>query len=527
MRKRIIAQTAAILLVVLFSFSAYAQTPADPNALGFKVLFLDYYTPNPGETAALDNISTGYEVSYLRSINQYLDLAIPIRFGVIDFQNDIDNHSIVGVDGVFKVKYYREGLPVTPYLYAGGGYVIENMENGHFQAPAGLGVNFNIWERAFINAQAGYRYSPIEDRNALELGIGFIMGIGKKGPKDSDKDGIPDDIDKCPDQVGSQLAMGCPDLDNDGVSDALDECPTEAGAVNGCPDRDEDGIADKDDECPDDAGIVENNGCPEAEDAKEDMMDGEDKKDMEGGMTDGSGTGTEEPMMDKADGDGDGVSDDMDECPTEAGTLATKGCPDRDGDGIADKNDPCPYETGPNGCPDRDGDGVADKDDRCPGLSGSIAAGGCPDTDNDGVPDPSDKCPATFGPASNFGCPELRSDERDVLNLATEAVQFDNNRASIKSSSYSVLNQIADIMLKYPGYKVSIAGHTDIIGGTRHNQVLSEKRAKACYDYLVSRGVDSSRVSYIGYGVTQPIATNKTAEGRRLNRRVEFNLYVN
>lgn len=499
----------AILFIAL-NFSVTAQTPKDPNALGFKVLFLDYYTPNSGESASLDNISTGYEISYSRSVNQYLDFALPIRLGVIDFNNELDNQSIFGIDGIFKVKYYQEALPVTPYLYAGGGYVIEDMDNGHFQAPIGVGVNFNVWDRAHINAQAGYRFSPIDERNALELGIGFIMGIGKRGPKDSDKDGIPDDLDKCPNQAGSQLAMGCPDLDNDGVGDATDECPTEAGSVNGCPDRDEDGVADKDDKCPDDAGVVENDGCPEAEDKE---------------MEEETGTGDMDNMA--KDSDGDGVNDDVDECPDAAGTAATKGCPDTDGDGVADKNDPCPNATGPNGCPDADGDGVADKDDRCPSLSGSVAANGCPDSDNDGVPDPNDKCPSSFGPASNFGCPELRVEDKAVLNLATQAIQFDNNRASLKPSSYAVLDQIGDILLKYPGYKVSIAGHTDIIGGTRHNQVLSEKRAKECYDYLLSKGVPGARMSYIGYGVTQPIATNKTPEGRRINRRVEFNLYVN
>ena len=429
-----------------------------------------------------------------------------MRFGVADFNNELDNESIFGLEGAFRVKYYQESLPVTPYLYAGGGYVIENMDDGHFQAPLGVGVNFNIWEKAHINAQAAYRFSPIEERNALELGIGFIMGIGKKGPKDSDKDGITDDLDKCPNQAGSQLAMGCPDMDNDGVGDAQDECPTEAGSVNGCPDVDEDGIADKDDECPDEAGTAENKGCPEGE---EDM-----------GKDDDMGTNTQ-----SADSDGDGVSDAEDECPDASGPV--NGCPDADGDGIADKNDPCPNESGPNGCPDADGDGIPDKDDKCPGLVGSAAAGGCPDADGDGVPDPSDKCPASFGPASNFGCPELRVEDRAVLNLATQAVQFDNNKASLKPSSYPVLDQIADILIKYPGYKVSIAGHTDIIGGTRHNQVLSEKRAKTCYEYLLSKGVPGSRMSFIGYGVTQPIATNKTAEGRRINRRVEFNLYVN
>jgi len=65
MRKRIIAYAMAILLIA-GSFSVNAQTPADPNALGFKVLFLDYYSANDGESAAIDNISTGYEISYLR-----------------------------------------------------------------------------------------------------------------------------------------------------------------------------------------------------------------------------------------------------------------------------------------------------------------------------------------------------------------------------------------------------------------------------------------------------------------------------
>lgn len=515
MRKRLLAHIVAILLIISLHVSLQAQTPNNPNAIGFKVLFLDYYTPNSGDAATLDNISTGYEISYARSINQYLDFALPLRFGVVNFNNEADNESIFGVDGVFRIKYYREGLPVTPYLYAGGGYVIENMETGHFQAPAGAGVNFNLWEKAHINAQLGYRFSPIAERNALELGIGFIMGIGKKGPKDSDKDGIPDDVDKCPNQAGSQLAMGCPDLDNDGVADAKDDCPTEPGTVNGCPDTDEDGIADKDDECPDEVGTPENNGCPEGGEEEENKE--EEKMEKEEGETGTAGGGT--------DTDGDGVSDAEDECPNESGPV--NGCPDTDGDGIADKDDPCPNDSGPTGCPDRDGDGVADKDDRCPGLAGSVAAKGCPDSDNDGVPDPSDKCPASFGPASNFGCPELNVDDRAVLNLASQAIQFDNNQATLKPASFPVLEQIADILLKYPGYKVSIAGHTDIIGGTRHNQVLSEKRAKACYDFLRTKGITTSRMSYIGYGVTQPIATNKTAEGRRLNRRVEFNLYVN
>jgi outer membrane protein OmpA-like peptidoglycan-associated protein len=70
--------------------------------------------------------------------------------------------------------------------------------------------------------------------------------------------------------------------------------------------------------------------------------------------------------------------------------------------------------------------------------------------------------------------------------------------------------------------KVSINGHTDNVSGAEFNQTLSENRAKAVYDYLVSKGVDSSRLTYKGYGLTKPLASNDTEEGRAKNRRTEF-----
>ena len=109
------------------------------------------------------------------------------------------------------------------------------------------------------------------------------------------------------------------------------------------------------------------------------------------------------------DADGDGVKDDMDECPTEAGPAETNGCPDSDGDGVADKDDECPNEAGVanlNGCPDGDSDGVADKDDECPTEPGTAATNGCPDGDGDGVADKDDECPDEAGLASLNGCPD-------------------------------------------------------------------------------------------------------------------------
>ncbi|MEM6321633.1 MAG: OmpA family protein [Bacteroidota bacterium] len=491
-----------LLFVLTSNTTVFSQTKEMPNALGFKILFLDYYTPNSGPSAKLDDISNGFEFSYQRYLSDYLDLAVPLRFGVINLPDDIDRKSLVGLDALLKLKYYKETNVVTPYLYAGGGYVLEDTNSGHFQVPAGIGFNFHVWKRAVLNLQAGYRYSPItEERNNLELGLGFIVNLGQIDPneRDTDGDGIPDVMDKCPNEKGTKLAQGCPDRDGDGVTDKVDKCPDVPGPVMGCPedvlkDEDGDGVPDDEDDCPTEVGTLANKGCPE-------------------------GTDT----------DGDGVLDEIDDCPTESGPLATRGCPDSDGDGVADKNDLCPTEAGIaalNGCPDSDGDGVADKNDNCPSTKGLAQFNGCPDTDNDGVADPNDKCPTAAGTTTNFGCPEIKQEEREALALAMRAIRFETGKATLKPSSYAVLDQITAILNRYPDYRVSIAGHTDSVGSSERNRVLSEERAKSCYNYLLSQGFDSNRMSFIGYGETQPIASNSTRDGRRLNRRVEFNLYL-
>jgi outer membrane protein OmpA-like peptidoglycan-associated protein len=79
-------------------------------------------------------------------------------------------------------------------------------------------------------------------------------------------------------------------------------------------------------------------------------------------------------------------------------------------------------------------------------------------------------------------------------------------------------------MRKYPDYNLIISGHTDNSGSASVNQRLSEKRAQTCYEYLISRSISSARMGYVGYGESRPVADNDSAEGRYLNRRVEFEL---
>lgn len=231
----------------------------------------------------------------------------------------------------------------------------------------------------------------------------------------------------------------------------------------------------------------------------------------------------------KADRDNDGIADNEDQCPDQAGPASLSGCPDSDQDGIADKSDDCPLVAGPadlKGCPDKDGDKVPDYMDQCPETAGLPALKGCPDTDGDGVADPDDKCPNTPGPAANFGCPELQPEEKAVLDFAKKAVQFETGSARLLPESFKVLDEIAALLRKYPDHKLRISGHTDSIGSVEENQSLSERRAKTCFDYLVSKGISPGRITAQGFGESKPVADNRFAPGREQNRRVEFEIYV-
>jgi len=89
------------------------------------------------------------------------------------------------------------------------------------------------------------------------------------------------------------------------------------------------------------------------------------------------------------------------------------------------------------------------------------------------------------------------------------------------------LNQLADILNKYPNAKLTIEGHTDNTGSNAYNLTLSNNRAKAVVDYLVNKGIAVSRLNGVGFGEDKPVTTNNTAEGRTLNRRVELILTEN
>ena len=195
---------------------------------------------------------------------------------------------------------------------------------------------------------------------------------------------------------------------------------------------------------------------------------------------------------------------------------------DSDGDGVVDEVDQCPntprgITVDARGCPpDSDGDGVPDYLDRCPGTPPGVAVdnSGCPfDSDGDGVADHMDQCPntPTGATVNEVGCWSLEA-----------TTLYDSNSSYMKAEAYPLLDGVASILMKNPEMEVEVQGHTDNKGTAEYNQWLSEKRAQKVKDYLVSKGVDPSRLEAKGYGFTQPVASNDTAEGRAQNRRVEL-----
>ena len=103
-------------------------------------------------------------------------------------------------------------------------------------------------------------------------------------------------------------------------------------------------------------------------------------------------------------------------------------------------------------------------------------------------------------------------------------VFFDFDKSTLKKESEVELNKLADYLASNKGIKIEIGGHTDNQGSESYNERLSSDRAKAVYDYLVNKGIDSKRMTYKGYGMSKPIASNDTEEGRALNRRTEFTI---
>ncbi len=484
-------------------------------------------------------------LTFSHYINRSFDITLMGTYGSWGYyfnNNTVFKGSMLHGNINLKYKFsngymFAEDSWFAPYIFAGMGvtnFTGDRITNNiDYPMVGGVGLPVRLNDVMSINYQATFGFMSSAHNNASQvpqviptgndmfllhtLGISFNLGAGKDG----DKDGVSDSRDKCPatPENAKVDAKGCPfDTDGDGVLDYMDKCANLSGssATAGCPDTDIDGVADIDDQCPEIAGLVEFKGCPDTD--GDGIIDSKDKCPNAKGVLALDGC---------PDRDGDGIRDEEDLCPDIKGVTLFQGCPDSDDDGVEDTRDMCPLLKGTiqtNGCPDSDNDRVHDGIDKCPSQAGSPAHSGCPDTDNDGVFDDLDKCVSMPGIAANQGCPEIKKEVKQLFQKALQGVQFETGKAVIKPVSFPILNAIVQVMKNNPGYKLTIGGHTDDVGEDAMNLTLSQERAAAVADYLITKGVDPMRVNASGFGETMPVDTNTSAKGRARNRRVEFNV---
>ena len=203
---------------------------------------------------------------------------------------------------------------------------------------------------------------------------------------------------------------------------------------------------------------------------------------------------------------------------------------DTDKDGVLDSVDKCPFsltgvEVNAIGClADSDNDGVSNSKDNCPEspIGSHVNAEGCPkivDADGDAVADASDLCPATpTGTTVNeFGCAPTE-------NITLKGVNFTTGSARLTASSLPILTAAADTLKQNPNLKIEIAGYTDNQGAGFINKRLSQRRANSVMIELIKNGVDANNLTAKGYGEKNPITSNRTANGRATNRRVELKI---
>lgn len=385
-------------------------------------------------------------------------------------------HDFELVDGT--VNDLREGMRI--------GYV-----------PLELGLEFLISEYVSLSAMV--------ETYALASDADLWDGVNKPGEVSSFDLTKRDEVQR----IGMGVTFyvdPAPDSDKDGVKNRADRCPnTTRGLVVdalGCPmDSDADGIADYKDKCASTprSAKADSAGCP-------------------------------------LDSDGDRIADYQDKCPATPANVSTNadGCPmDADMDNIPDFKDKCPntpagVEVDSVGCPkDEDADGVSDISDKCPNsIRGQpVDATGCSkDEDADGVADGLDKCSGTpkGTEVDSIGCQRIHI--ASGVNLTLQGIWFKSGKSELVDSSRAALARAAVAIAKAPGAKVEIAGFTDEKGTAKLNQALSQARAATVRIYLVALGIPSEQLTVKGYGSSKPMATNNTEAGRALNRRIEFHV---
>lgn len=429
----------------------YFLSVYDKNTLGFKLSAAGFKINGEDARKIPDKISTdvimfGAGITYT---NIFYDKLMPyasLTLNKLWFSPKDENGKRAPNNA--KNKYSREGMLTS--LEVGLRYRYDDYFTFNFNTSLNYPDNDNIDD--FSSGKSKDMF--------LSVGLGASIALFGKG--DTDKDGILNSIDKCPNEPedfdGFEDSDGCPDFDNDndGIKDTQDKCPDKSEDIDGFEDLD---------------------GCPED------------------------------------DNDKDGILDANDKCPNEPedvdGFEDEDGCPDLDNDydGIKDADDKCPNEPETfNNYEDKDG-----CPDEVPVVKDTVKTVVVPV-----IPAVPAVQPKQEKPVAETK-PLRKAPDEFVIHSATT---FRMNSSTIESDARPYLNNIADTLKKYPGERWRIEGHIDSKTASSNESGLSAKMAKAIQDYLVGRGIPASRFVLADMLDRFPIASNTTSFGRMKNRRV-------
>ena len=479
--------TLVTLLVVLVASAGFGQNLDGKTALGFhgggNVWFNEYHKTTFGP---------GAEMMLRYGISKGWSIGLTAGWELLKVKDEdtppANTPNYLKADGVpvSLILYFNlsPGSKVTPFIYAGAGamgywrrtfnniYVPEKKMYTTIHVPVGFALDVFLSKNVSLAFDIGYRFmddwtddkskeSTMMDGYATaKAGLNFYFGTSDSD--DDDGDGLTNGEEK-----NLKTDMKNPDTDNDGLKDGEEVKTYTTNAL--AADTDGDGLKD-------------------GEEVRAYKTDPK-KADTDGdGLNDGDEVTTHKTDPLKGDTDGDTLSDGAEISVNMTNPLSK----DTDGDGLTDGDEVTKYKTNPT---------KADTDAGTINDGTEVARGTNPLDAADDVP----QVKVAVGAA-----------------IVLEGVTFKTGSAEILPESEEVLTKAFNTMKSNPTVEVEVHGYTDNVGKRSSNIKLSQKRADAVKQWMVFRGIDSTRLKSIGKGPDNPIASNKTPEGRAKNRRIEF-----
>ncbi len=473
----------------------------------------------PDMDFANDDIQASYLArAFLRiKVIDLIDLEVGAGFGMLAGDDPLNNYwetYIIPADVRFLVSPLKSNS-LNPYVYGGIGYMkwevndkpstifstpLISDENGlDFYIPLGLGIEIKLTNSLSLDLSGGYNHSFTDDINYYNnvdrlsspgkyandgfwnVGVGLVF-TGEVGSSDYDLDGLTLKQEK---EIGTNPDLN--DSDGDGLIDGLEINQYKTDPL--VADSDGDGLSDNDE-------IKNYTTNPNVSDTDKDgISDGKEITEL-----------NTDPL--RADTDYDGIQDNDEITITK--TDPTKS--DSDNDGLKDGDEKSKYKTSPI-LSDTDRDGISDGEEVLKYNTNPILA----DTDKGTVDDKTE---------IDRGSNPLNPEDDIILDIkepiVLDGVTFETGSAELTPESEIMLQRVLNTLNAYPNIRVEVRGYTDNIGSALSNLRLSQKRANSVRYWILKKGIDKKRIIAKGFGEDNPIASNKTKEGRRLNRRIEF-----